>query len=108
MKIQEHLEEIKIIQNFLLEFLNDEAKESFDDLISKVKINLDENKLKSFLHLLVIISCNHKRTQNFFSQIEKIILIFKDDIKNYYSNWEIFQIFKNNTKFFYFFWKKKS
>lgn len=72
MSIHKYLEEMKSIQNDLLEFLNDEAKEPFD-LISNLKINLDRYKLKSFLHLLVII----------FTKIEKILIISKDDIKKY-------------------------
>ena len=41
--------------------------------------------------------CNY-----FFYYIEKILLIFKDSIKNHYSNYEIFNIFKSNKKILLF------
>ena len=44
----------------------------------------------------------HYRSSNFYDKIIKIILIFKDAIKNMFSNTEIFQIFQSNKRLLLF------
>ena len=62
--------------------------------------NIKNNKymLKSLLHLIENISSNHFRIKNFWSKIEAILLLIKDEIIKYFSNEEIFSLFKELKK----------
>ena len=68
----------------------------------EIKIKEDRYKLKITLHLLSKIVKNHNRPQHFFEKIENLLLFFKDKIKQSYSNFEIFKIFKNNKRILLF------
>ncbi|KAK8892563.1 hypothetical protein M9Y10_029796 [Tritrichomonas musculus] len=69
-------------------------------LIEKQKIRNTKSELKSFLYLLSKISANHYRNQYFFTKIEKLVVLLKKDIINYFTNFEIFQFFEDE-KFIY-------
>ena len=56
----------------------------------------------SLLHLISKIGNNYHSFANFFSKIERILLFFKEDIPKYFSNSEIFNIFKSNKKILLF------
>ena len=71
------------------------------------KKTFNKHEFKSLLHLILRISDNHYRGTNFFNKIEKILLFFKDDIKNKMSNSEIFQIFKSNKRILLFLIEEK-
>ena len=111
MNIQEYLKEMKNIQNHLLIFLDeDNDKENYEKLIDKlneIQIHDDQHKLKALFHLITKISNNHHRLPNFFNKIDQILQIFLDDIKNYYSNTEIFHIFKSNKRILLFLIEQK-
>lgn len=107
MEIEEYLIKMRKIQKAILEFIEsvDERETKFNDLIElvndmKIRENCDD--LKLLLHLIMVITRNHNRNQDFFSCIERILLYFKDDILKYYFNWEIFSIFKRNNKILLF------
>lgn len=79
MQIHEYINEIKIYQNDILEFLenDDSSDENFDDLVNLLdNSNILNNKhwLKLFLFLLLKISNNHQRSPHFFAKLERIIL----------------------------------
>ncbi|KAK8876257.1 hypothetical protein M9Y10_006452 [Tritrichomonas musculus] len=95
------------IQEKILNFLEEESNSEENLLILEDKFNnskISDNKhdLLSLLHLIPKILNKHHRLPNFFSLIEKILLIFKEDIKKYFSNSEIFNIFKSNKKILLF------
>lgn len=95
---KQYIEENKKIQVSLLNYIND-CNSDFDDietLFQTNKINEDINKTKDFLLLLSNASNNHYRISTFISKIEKILVYLAKDIKQYFSNLEIFDIFKNN------------
>ena len=98
--IQLYLEEMRIIQNNFLSFLEDESnvESNYQNLkrqFEETKINNDIHKMKSILHLLTKIANNHHRGPDFNRKIERILEIFQDDIKKL-PNSEIFNIFKSN------------
>lgn len=103
MEIQKYLDKIKSIYHSFLEFLCKEMnnEEHFQNLIQILEdhnIFDDHHELKVFLRLLLKISNNHFRTPEFFGKIERIILLFREQIKQSFSNNEIFNIFKNNKR----------
>lgn len=105
MDIQGCLEESKEIQNKLLDYLDIDDEQAFQDLIDLFaihEIGESHSKLKQFLLCMVIMSNNHHRSSNFYFKIFKILLFFKNNIISFYSNKEIFNIFKDNKRILLF------
>ena len=107
MSSKEYLDMMKDIQESILNFLEEEANSEENLLFLKDKFNnskISDNQydLLSFLHLICTIGNNFHHFSNFFSKIERILLFFKEDIKKYFSNSEIFNIFKNNKRILLF------
>ncbi|KAK8840293.1 hypothetical protein M9Y10_030848 [Tritrichomonas musculus] len=105
--IQDCLHEIKDIEHNFLDYLENQVSQEvdFQDLINYLfdqKLREDKYKLKSMLHLISRISAGHHRSIFFFSKIEQILNIFKKEIKQNFSNFEIFTIFKFNKRILYF------
>ena len=109
---KEFLEVMKKIQKNLLDFLehDDNNEEQYQNLINifdDIKIHDNQFKIKPLLYLILKISNNHHREPEFSSKIEKILQLFKEDMKNIFQIMN-FSIFSKATKdFFYFFLKKK-
>ena len=104
MEISEYFEEKKDIHRILLDFIEDESNpdecfQKYIILIQKYQ-GLEDNleDLKEYLHLISNIADNHSRQKYFFDKIERLLMIFKDKMMNYFSNYEIFDIFKKNKK----------
>ena len=103
MSFQEYLDKMREIQSNLLDFIEDDqnADENFPALqlfFEKLSIQDNKHDLSFLFHLLTKIADNHYRGPFFFEKIEKILKLFKDDIKKYFSNSEIFNIFKGNKR----------
>ena len=103
MSTQQFLDDMKKVQVNLLDFIDNESND--EDLFQKLKklfddqkISEDQHKLEPVLHLLTVIANDHHRGPNFFDKIEQIIKLFKDDIKKYFTNWQIFTIFKSSKR----------
>ena len=100
---------MKDIQANILEFINDNESDCekivkiFDDQI----IRENQHELKTVLHLLVKICNNYRRTPSFFLKIDQILSYFKNDILKYFSNIEIFNIFKSNKRILLFLIEEK-
>ncbi|KAK8876093.1 hypothetical protein M9Y10_006279 [Tritrichomonas musculus] len=112
MSIEEFKEKMKRIQNVLLEFLEDESNteenyENFVKTMADYQINEDKQKVKSILQLINAIGNNHQRCHNFHNKIEKILEQFKSDIQKYFSNLEIFELFKNSKRILLFLIEEK-
>ena len=108
MEIQQYLEKMKSIQVNLLQFLDDdenkeENRQNLFKLLEDPKILEDRHEFKALLNLIQKIINHHHRTSDFFSKIEAIFLLFKKEIKQTFSNIEIFNIFKNNKRILLFF-----
>ena len=81
--------------------------QDFQSLIDDKKIRDSHYDLKTFLHLLLKIANNHYRSPTFFNKIEKILLLFQEDIKKFFSNFDVFNIFKKNKRVLLFLFEEK-
>ena len=107
MNVNEILDEMKKIQTNLLDFLEhaDNNEEKFQNLLNifdDIKIHDNQFKIKPLIYSILKISNNHHREPEFFSKIEKILQLFKDDLKKYFTNNELFHIFKSNKRLLLF------
>ena len=105
--IEEYLNQMKLIQNAFLRLLNTEKDQEDESqklilLLNSYEICDDCHKLRSFLHLISKIYNNYKHQSHFYDFFEKIILYYKEKIQQYYSNGDIFTIFKGNKKILLF------
>ena len=112
MSIIETKEKMKTIQSVLLEFLEDESNaeensENFFKLVSEYHQTEDKYKFKSILRLINAIANNHQRVPNFIFKVERILGQMKQDLQNYFSNSEIFEIFKDNKRILLFLIEEK-
>ena len=110
--ISNYIKKNKEIQEILLEFIDkqDNLEENFLNFqksFQENKIGDDKHEFKLLLHFIASISDNHYRESNFFDKIEKILINFQEEIKNNYSNKEIFNIFKNNKRILLFLIEQK-
>ncbi|KAK8897974.1 hypothetical protein M9Y10_000218 [Tritrichomonas musculus] len=107
-----YLESMKMIHESLLLFLEDETNDikkfkDFTIIINDQKICDDQHRLRSFLHLLLKIGDNHNRNNYFFNKIEQILTLLKDHMKKYFSNFDIFTIFRSNKRILLFLIEEK-
>lgn len=112
MSIQDFLDKMKDIQEktiYFLENTNDEDDifSYFISILDNHKVKENKHELESFLHLLSKLSNNFHRIPFLYLKIEKILQFFQSDIKNNFSNFEIFNIFKNNKKILLYLIKNK-
>ena len=108
MEIKEYTIMKKDLYSDILKFiengndLNDTYYQNLIHNIQKHKIKEKSQELKEFLRIIIKISSNHHRYSDFFIKIEQIINVFKDNIKQTYSNSEIFNLFKTNKLILFF------
>ncbi|KAK8836363.1 hypothetical protein M9Y10_039706 [Tritrichomonas musculus] len=112
MSLEECLGKMKKIQENLLDYLNDEAnyEVKFQCIVKKCdEIKNDDkiSKIKSMLHLLSKISDNYHYTADFFNKINRVLQLFKDEMKKKFTNIDIFNIFKRNKRILLFLFDEK-
>lgn len=112
MNIKKYLENMKKAYEGLLIFIDNENNETdnFQNLnktFQDIQIRDDRNNLRLFLHLIVNVSNNHHRGATFFNKIDQILKYFEEDIKNYFSNSELFIIFASNKRLLLFLIEEK-
>lgn len=100
-KAQKYVEEKNELYSSLIEFLenSDVYIDGFEHLIQIINIEQIEGnreEIEHFLYLIHHISNNHQRSKYFFQKIFQIIEYYKDQIKQTFSNIEIFNIFRSN------------
>ncbi|KAK8838022.1 hypothetical protein M9Y10_035969 [Tritrichomonas musculus] len=110
--IQGYLNKMTQVQNQILEFIDSNDNDGSNctnlyQLIDNQKIKQNKNDFKSFLHLLSNISMRYQRSLLIFPKIEKILLYYKKIMLKYFSNNEIFTIFKNNKRCILFLFQEK-
>ena len=98
--IKNYHEKQSNFQNEILKYL-DEEKCNEDDI--NIQKYFDENLIpvngfdvKKIFCLLRSIINNHHRSNNFFNKLEKIIIYFKEDFKQAFTNSELFDFFLQN------------
>lgn len=109
--VKQKIEKMKDLQSKVLDYIDKEEdmEENYEVLcnfINEEKIHKNGQDLILLLRLLVYISNNHRRSNNFFQKIEKILIEYKDEIIDYYDNIEIFDIFKSNKRLILFLLKE--
>ncbi|KAK8867242.1 hypothetical protein M9Y10_010219 [Tritrichomonas musculus] len=115
METKQYLTKYIKIQNYvqskLLEYLDDELNEKYEDQIlsylDKQNIRSNKYQLKELLHWLSKLSKNHHRSVSFLSKIEGIIKHYQVEIQNFFSNFDIFNIFKNSKRILLFLFEEK-
>lgn len=101
---------MKVIQEHLLNFLDEENDiNSFSNLIQTIDKQLSKSQyeIKEFLYIISKISDNHSRKYNFISKIEQLLLHYKEDIKQNFTNSSIFNIFKQNKRILLFLFEEQ-
>ena len=107
--MENYIENKKYLYTSILEFLeesdedNDDEvrKESFQKLINIInsqQVEKDGEEMLQFLEIIKIIGEHHHRDQHFNEGMNQILLYYKDQIKQTFSNTKIFHIFENNKK----------
>lgn len=103
---------MKNIQKKVLEFLENEesTEKNYQNLINyfqKQKLKDNSNQIKELLYIILKISNNHHRTVHFFDKIKQILQFFRKEIDFYFTNFDIFNIFKSNKRILLFLLKEK-
>ena len=103
MSISDYLDKMKSIQKNILDFfeVQENSEEYFQNLNAKIqdlKIHDDSHRLRMFLHILINFSNNHNRQQNFWEKMERLLLLFKKEMLEKFSNNELFNIFDSNKR----------
>ena len=88
----------KEIYETILEYIDKGDHKELIENLEKFHIHEDRNQFIVFLRLISKISKNHHRDTLFFDKFEQIFLFFSIQIKEIFSNFEIFKIFKNNPR----------
>ena len=101
MEVQDYLSRMKKIQEAILTYIEEEdsPQKNYMKLIKlfiTLKIQTNKHDLKTLLHIISNIADNHYRGSNFFNKIQKIFEFLKFSIKNNFSNYSIFNIFRKN------------
>ncbi|KAK8841639.1 hypothetical protein M9Y10_026579 [Tritrichomonas musculus] len=114
MNSQNYLDMMKNNQGNILQFLEEEEEANSDEQFQILKDIFNDTKIKdnifeflSLLHLISKIADNFHRSPAFICKIERILRFFKEDIKKYFSNSEIFNIFKKNKRILLFLIEEK-
>lgn len=109
--MKEYFGQKKELYNILVKYI--ENQDSYNDdfaklieIINNSTIKSDKKELEYFLRLLICISDNHHRYNGFFDKIEKIIHNLQENIKQNYSNTDIFHIFSSNKLLLLFLFDK--
>ncbi|KAK8865098.1 hypothetical protein M9Y10_010630 [Tritrichomonas musculus] len=112
MSLEEFLSEMQQIQENLLDYIDDESTaegkfQFLKNIFDKIKIHDNPSKIKQILSLIFKISNNHHYKEDFFNKIERILYLFIEDMKKYFSNEDILRIFKNNKRILLFLLEEK-
>lgn len=113
MVFSKYLNKMQQIEVLLINFLDDEENSGqkspifninfFEGLSSEGK----KCRLKEILHLILQMANHHHRSTDFYPKIFTILAYFKDEIKQSYSNYEIFRIFSENKRILSFLFKER-
>ena len=112
MNYQEYLEKMTTIQSHILKYMNnnpndDENYHILMKYLEDQKIRENKYFIKELFHLILHISNNYHRTPKFYDKIDKMISAFLKEMKDYFSNYEIFNIFKGNKRILLFLFEQK-
>ena len=100
-EIQNYFEEKKKLHEHILTYIEDCEfnKKDFEDLINYIQsqdIFNNREEFEHFLRLILNICNNHHRYPGFFDKIKQIFFKYKKEIKQTFSNHDLFNLFNNN------------
>ena len=103
----EYIQDKKNFLEILLDYIDGEENieehyQKLADYLDDKKIRENLSELKIFFILLTKISNFHNRSTDFFTKIEKLILLFKNELSNCFSKSEILDIFRSNKRLLLF------
>ncbi|KAK8885116.1 hypothetical protein M9Y10_044245 [Tritrichomonas musculus] len=103
MSIQAYNEQKKELQNNLLAYIENESNdtsnlETLINCIESQKILEDQGEFRELLKLISKIFKNHHRNSSFIQKNEELLSRLSGQIKQTFSNSDIFEIFKNNKR----------
>lgn len=112
MEVQESISNRKELYTYFINLIDSDDDDqsnclSFIDICERKKIKEKREEFIYLVKMIIKVSENHYRKANFFDQIERIILYFKDEIKQTFSNFEFYFLCKNNKRMLYFIFKEK-
>ena len=102
MNIQKIINKNRKLTNMLLKYIGDENQsideyEQLRSFLDQNQIQQNYEKLRELLHIILNISNNHHRNINFFNKIEQIFKFLGNNIKQTFSNSEIYDFFSSNN-----------
>ena len=100
-KFEKYYNAMKEFYNAILSYLESSESEEIDfkdliDIINMEYYTENREEFEHFLHTVNHISANHHRDEFLFKKIFRILKYYENQIKHTFSNFEIFNIFKEN------------
>lgn len=98
----------KILQTLLLNFIDEEEDsekcyKEFINHLEKIKIKESLNDVQRILEIIINISNYHHRYSNFYCKIDRLLLYFKDEIMQIFSNKKEIAGYNTNINLYKFF-----
>ena len=113
MEYQEYINQKKEFYSNIIQFIESENENTefyFETIVNTIntqKIQENPDELKLLINILIDIYNKHSRSHNLVNKIERIIIFLKKNIKQTFTNFEIFNITKINKLILLFFIKEK-
>ena len=105
MNINEYVDQKKEIQEMINKFIDDDTNDDYTELfnfIDSQKYLENKDELRELIYFIVKILKHYHRTPIFIHKMKQILLHIIDDIKQLFSNLEIFDFFKDNRLILFF------
>ena len=107
MDIDKRIKEMKNFQSIFIDYIDNEdlSEENYQQIsmiLSSHIIQEDKLELKPYLSLIQKIFHSHRRSPNFFTKMFKVLSLLSNSIKQNYTNYEIFNIFKKDKRILLF------
>ena len=99
MDFQNYVDEKKMFYGIFMSYIESqsEASDEYQTLINYLEtkeLGGSRDELEDVLHLILKLSKNHFRHPTFWSKIEAILIFLENDIKQTFTNSELFEFFK--------------
>ena len=113
MDINNFIEKKKMLQAALIDYIDcntSQMEENFQNvttIVNEQNIRKDKQEFKLLIYLISHIANNHHRSSQFIAKIEKVLLAYKKEISQFFTNKEIFAIFQGNKRVLLFLFKQK-
>lgn len=101
MDVHEYFNQMREVHSLLLTFINngDNLEDNYHFLINFIEdsnISSNKNDLTKLIRLIMKVSKNIHRKNNFFNKIEQLLNYLRPCMEQFFSNEELFFLFRNN------------